>query len=536
MIIHQAVNADSFVDTIGVNIHLHYTNTVYNQFEGIIKPSLLDLGVRHVRDGAKTHSEVHENHFYYQRVRALANEGIRFNFITQSLDPPWGDPTNYDLLDEVYTWSNGAISAFEAVNEPDLQGVDSWLSDTLSGQEQLYSTVKNTPLLQHLPVVGPSVVHPWNTDSVGDLSDLLDFGNIHNYFGSRHPETPGWGDGGYGSIAWNLAQAAKVSGTDPVKATETGWHNTVDADGNFVGIPQDVEAKYVPRLFLTHFNEGVSRTFLYELIDIRDNPTDRESNFGLLNNDGTPQPAYHALKNIIELLEDPGAAFTPTPLGFSLEGQTSDVDHTLMQKQDGTYFLAIWLGKASWNPDAKSRIAVPPQTVTLNLPVDFTSATLHQFGPDGLVQPLPSTLVNGQLTFSVKDTVTLIELPSPPAYHPRLERLPVLRDTSLGDEGAPLLADAPTRVGETPAQTVDPLLVASTGENFTGSKQPGLSASPTPLALPEADLTSLGSASSADAAISSAGGGLSPFIAPLAPSDLLSATGQGLTTEGAPFS
>ncbi len=44
-----ARSADDFVDSIGVNTHLFYDQSVYYQKYGeIIKPKLLELGVRHV--------------------------------------------------------------------------------------------------------------------------------------------------------------------------------------------------------------------------------------------------------------------------------------------------------------------------------------------------------------------------------------------------------------------------------------------------------------------------------------------------------
>ncbi|HEX8539002.1 MAG TPA: hypothetical protein VF664_16145, partial [Cystobacter sp.] len=45
-----ARSADAFVDSVGVNIHLHYTDKVYAQaYSTIIKPRLQELGIRHVR-------------------------------------------------------------------------------------------------------------------------------------------------------------------------------------------------------------------------------------------------------------------------------------------------------------------------------------------------------------------------------------------------------------------------------------------------------------------------------------------------------
>lgn len=212
MIVEQAKSADSLINTIGVNTHLHYADTVYNRFDDLVKPKLVELGVRHVRDGAMTYPGISRESFFYQRVRQLADAGIQFNFITSSLDTAWGDPTDYSLLDDIYDWSNGAISSFEGVNEPDLQQLESWVAGTTQGQEQLYNTVNSDPKLQNLSVIGPSVVHPENRTQLGDISPWMDYGNIHNYYAGRNPETTGWGSNGYGSIDWNFAQAQQVSG------------------------------------------------------------------------------------------------------------------------------------------------------------------------------------------------------------------------------------------------------------------------------------------------------------------------------------
>ena len=77
---------------------------------------------------------VDEDTFFYRRVRALAAEGMQFTFITSSLDTPWGQPTNYELTG--WSFTTGAMEpllAFEGVNEPDIQGVESWIPATSAG-------------------------------------------------------------------------------------------------------------------------------------------------------------------------------------------------------------------------------------------------------------------------------------------------------------------------------------------------------------------------------------------------------------------
>src|ERR1700724_703093 len=43
-------SADSVADSVGVNIHLHFTDTIYSNFP-LVQSLLTSLGVRHVRDG-----------------------------------------------------------------------------------------------------------------------------------------------------------------------------------------------------------------------------------------------------------------------------------------------------------------------------------------------------------------------------------------------------------------------------------------------------------------------------------------------------
>jgi uncharacterized protein YkwD len=397
-----AKRADSFVETIGVNTHLD-TSSSYNDFKNLVKPRLLDLGVRYVRDGALTRPGMNADSPYYQRLRELASNGIKFSLIT-SIDTSWGEETDYSLLDDIYDWTDGAVASFEGINEPDLQpGVTNWVSETRSAQKELYETVKNNPLIKHVPVLGPSV--SMKQDQIGDLSAWMDNGNIHPYYLGRNPETDGWGSNGYGSIPWQFKYSARpVSGSDPISATESGWHTTAG------DIPQDIVAKYVPRLFLSHFNAGITRTYLYELIGGGTNPTDRESNFGLVNNDGTPKPAYTALKNLIDIVEDPGSSFQTGSLAFSLEGNTNNVEHTLLQKRNGDYYLALWLGEQGWDPDKKTRVTIPDRPITLELPDTIKGATAYSFQSNGNVTSSNMTLADNELDLKVKDTVTILKL------------------------------------------------------------------------------------------------------------------------------
>ena len=92
----------------------------------------------------------------------------------------------------------------------------------------------------------------------------------------------------------------------------------------------------MPRLFLEYFNQGFPRTYSYEFIDEKaDTTNDPQMHFGLLRFDGSAKPAFTAVANLIQILKDPGATFSPAKLDYKMTGALNSVHHTLLQKRDG---------------------------------------------------------------------------------------------------------------------------------------------------------------------------------------------------------
>jgi hypothetical protein len=421
----RARPADAFVDTVGVNLHLHHQGTVYDtRFEQVIRPKLIASGIRHVRDGAATHAEAGPEFFYYRRCRALAEAGIRFDMLT-TFPTAISAGTDYEKLAAVNRWCGGAVESFEGVNEPDLQplpaGVD-WRTETIASQERLHRAVRGNAAIRDIPVLGPTVV--WSPHDVGDLSAYLDYGNWHPYPGG---ECPTCGDVYGQNIETYLPRYRAPSGAKPMVMTETGYHNAVSmpfAEGLHRPASELSAAKYHPRLLLEYFNRGFVRTYIYELIDAAPDPARQnpEANFGLLRNDGSEKPAYRAVSSLLRLLGDPGPAFTPGPLDYTLDGQLSGVHHTLLQKRDGRFFLALWLERSSYDtgarphaPDdvgARRDLAVPEQPVTIALADPRERATVHRLDERGTLRSQPATFRQGSIDLSLADRVTVVELPS----------------------------------------------------------------------------------------------------------------------------
>jgi hypothetical protein len=419
--VHAARQADSFVNSVGVNLHLHYQGSVYDRaFESIIKPKLLASGIRHVRDGAYTSGESAQS-FYYRRCRELGSAGIRFNLVT-SIRTKWGPATDYAKLPSVDAWCGGAVDAFENANEPDIQpmppGYD-WKSQTIRAQRSIYTSVKGNASTRNVAVLGPSIV--WHPTEVGDLSAYLDFGNWHPYPGGQCPTC---GDVYHQNVDTFLPRYRTPSGSKPMWATETGYHNAIHAGAAGHRPASELAAgKYMPRLLLELFNRNFGRTYLYELIDERSDPsrTKQDANFGLLRSDGSEKPAYRAVKGLLGLLSDPGPAFTPGSLDYTLTGATSHVHQTLLEKRNGTFMLALWLERSSYDTGARPNapdqvssrgdVAVPDQSLMLKVGSATRPARLDRFQNDGTVTSSAATLNGGALTLNVSDRLTVVELP-----------------------------------------------------------------------------------------------------------------------------
>ncbi len=400
----QARMADQFVDSIGTNSHLD--GTVYqNAFGSTIKPRLKELGIRHLRV-----SEVDPSNSQLALLKDLNQTlGIKF---TLQCDPNYGGAAaavNYANLIGL-----SRLDAIEGINEPDgyfqnMHG-SSWSQMTTAYQLDLYQTFKNLNTTSALPIYAPSVIWAADVLSVADSFASATHNNIHPYPAGRNPETLGWGglQNGYyyGSLNWALANfSAFEVATHPTVVTETGYY-TLPGTGN--GVSEGIAGKYMPRLFLYYFNLGIEHTFSYEFFDQGTDSTNSEMHYGLIRNDGTPKPAFNNLKDLISVLKDPGDSFVAGKLDFLLGGPTQDVQTVLLQKRDGTFYLAIWIGTQGYNPDTYVDQPVVSKEITLTTTRSFQS--IHQFciGADSAWRPLSAT--DGKLSVTVTDSVCLISL------------------------------------------------------------------------------------------------------------------------------
>ena len=69
--------AYDFVNSIGVNTHFGYYDTQYGLYEEVLRPRLLELGVKHIRDGTF-------NDDVARKYRDVGESGVRLLLITSA--------------------------------------------------------------------------------------------------------------------------------------------------------------------------------------------------------------------------------------------------------------------------------------------------------------------------------------------------------------------------------------------------------------------------------------------------------------------
>lgn len=397
LIAERAHAAAEFVDSVGINVHLAYNDTGYGNVPRVTA-LLRDLGVRHLRDGVMPgRNDVCADD------KALAAEGFRFTYIT----------VKHPTVAQLSAWATcvgGATEAFEGLNEYDLNHAldeDDWADNLRATQHALYNSVKASPALAALPVLAPSLTTEGAYKRVGDLSADSTAGNMHDYFSFHEPETGGYGLGGYGSLAYDLHAAREVSPSKPIVATETGY----GTDRAKHSVDDATQATYLPRLLLMHLAAGVPRTYAYELLDEGPEPFDH---YGIVDRSFAPKPAYIALASLIAALNDGHDAFVPGTLRYAIDNAGNDVHHVLLQKKNGAYALAIWIGTPSCDMWSHAIKAVTTRDVTLRLATPVKSADVRSYGNDWRLHT--AALAPGSvLHLTISDRVSLVDVVTAPS-------------------------------------------------------------------------------------------------------------------------
>ncbi len=395
----QAQQADLFVNSVGVNTHFTYTDTSYVQQFPRVLTKLSGSGIRHIRDGFYNWSSSDPIVAEHQ---ALAAAGIATDYVV-----PIDATTSPSTLTSFATLV-GDLESIEATNECDagnncggggLIGVNHVVS--------MLPVLSSAATSLRVPLVGPSFTTAYSYASAGNLSSLLTDNNLHVYFGGRNPGTPGWGDGdgrgnNYGSMSWWMAEGSVPAPAKGSMITETGY--IVQATAEPYTLPESVEGVYLPRTLLLAFNKGVTKTYVYELLEEGSSP-----GYGLLRSDLSERPAFTAVSSMLNLLSDRGLSFVPGKLNYVVSGSVQP-SHALFQKRDGTFWLALWIERSCYDPINGTPIPTSDIAVSLSVNDGEAIKAVSRFDQMGVLQGqlLKAPTVTTQL--SVGDSLTLVQI------------------------------------------------------------------------------------------------------------------------------
>ena len=351
MMILAGITASSFVNSLGINTHIDFNAYGYQNL-ATVEAAINYLGVKNIRDSAANASDAST---WFQVAQAT---GAKFDdFIGQTT--PTGMVTELGYVAQLA--SEGILNFMEGGNEeddayPESLGNNQYI--TAAFQQKIFALGQSLGL----PVINMSFGAGWtaannwegNYGTVGNLSAYANYANAHTY--PNVGQTPG------AAILQINGDAHLAAASRPVMNTEMGWNGSTFSQGAI--------AQYVVQAALDSMKDGNVKTYFYALFN------DGSGAFGLMNSNGSPTPAGTALHDLTSLLADTGAnaaSFKPGSLSFSLSSALATDNTLLMQKSDGSDWLALWDDSAGTHSVTLNLAATASQIVVYN-PVTGTSS------------------------------------------------------------------------------------------------------------------------------------------------------------------
>ena len=355
----EAVPASVVLDSMGVNTHFGFSDSPYALRYKEVRTKLVALGLTHVRDVLNEH------------VGDLAKAGIRTTVLAE---PNTNTPQGFRDRIKRLNRTTLCVDSIEGANEADMFWPRLHISWHGQGyplgpvlwQHDLYRTFKSDPATVGLTMIGPSLGlagMPNATPPVSwkGLRKFVDWGDFHPYSYNGNPFAPElkygtlpsfFHNGTFPSVGLDESPVAyrayrDIYASGPMAATEAGYPTAPGFTS------EELQAKYIPRMFLEDFRLGIKRTYLYQFLDNTPNsePGDPDESFGLLRYDLSEKPAYGALKVLTAMLlrvTPSGRAISSDfELSLTIAGVTefpdaSRVHHLLIRRKDGTLLLLLW--------------------------------------------------------------------------------------------------------------------------------------------------------------------------------------------------
>ena len=388
------MKVSDFRDSLGVVTHIG--SDPYGDAKQIDR--LLDwIGISNIRQSAPGNEES------LLDLRTLGQLGARIDLLINGNGPVSLEGTLQDIA-AVKPYLN----AIEAPNEVNIWPITysglSGIKAAVAFQMDLYASVRSDASLNDVPVYSFTLggILPSDVPDLGDLSDISDYANIHTY--AANGIQPSW------VIPASVEGMATIASNDPVVITETGYY-TLPGNKDWGGVSDTVQAKYLLTTAFEDAQNGISRTYFYDLIDDASDPqgTDREAHFGFFTHDGKAKPAATAFHNLSVILSDTeNSTASHGTVGYSVQDLPWTGGSMTLQADNGKIFIALWNDVALWDASSGKEIAAASQKVTVTL--EQAASVIRVYDPMTGANALQDLRDQSTLSLELVDHPILVEV------------------------------------------------------------------------------------------------------------------------------
>lgn len=377
-----SLNANDFINSIGINTRLPYTSTDYG-FSQRVLDGLNYLGISHVRDiDVPVYPSSGQIAQAYDK---LANAGVKFDMQIDASSAS----TLASSLNTVKAFAiahPGSVVALEGLNEPnasttytDANGVNyTGQAAAAAFMTDFVSMIDAIKMEANSPFANVDI---YGQTGFGGLNDAAPVSAYHSYVkaGGNQP---------YTVISSFPTSANVIARNEPVVLTETGYSTATTPNPNsWEGVDQATQAKLTLNTIFDSVRLGLDRVYLYELFDQGNDPANTSiiNNFGLFDETVdqdhyvtlSAKQAAVAVHNLTTILNADAGPFNLAPVTYTVSGLPAEGASLLINKASGWQDIVLWSEPDIWDQTTDQPIPVNPTSTTIDFGGTIVSVRIY---------------------------------------------------------------------------------------------------------------------------------------------------------------
>lgn len=135
---------------------------------------------------------------------------------------------------------------------------------------------------------------------------------------------------------------------------------------------------------------------------------DMNMHYGLIRADGSAKPSFRALKNLLSIVKEEEVSYELSPLKFGIDPTVKDIEYTLLQKQDGSHWLALFRKVNVYDVKTHEDIEVAP----VNVNVEFAEipSSIDMYIPNQSDQIIQSLKTGDKISLQLGAELVLLKI------------------------------------------------------------------------------------------------------------------------------